>query len=86
MTTIHEIRQLIWMETPKGQAIAKFMIDSGPESDLQWVCFIHETREIWTFSNWDVRLVENVTLGRVKQKDFVEEALRRRMGDEDIDA
>ena len=84
MTTIHEIQQLIWMETPKGQGIAKFMIDSGPESDLQWVCFIHETREIWTFSNWDVRLVENVTLGRVKSrtvKDFVEET---RM--EDVDA
>jgi hypothetical protein len=29
-----------------------------------WVCFIQETREIWTFSNWDVRTTENVTLGR----------------------
>jgi hypothetical protein len=54
--------------TPKGQGIAKFLIDNGPESDLQWVCFIHATNEIWTFSNWDVRTVDNVTLGRVKKE------------------
>jgi Fe-S-cluster formation regulator IscX/YfhJ len=61
---ILEITQLIWLTTPKGQAIAKFLIDYGPEADLQWVCFIQETREIWTFSNFDVRVETNVTLGR----------------------
>jgi len=61
---IHEITQLIWLQTPKGQAIAKFLIDYGPEADLQWVCFIQETKEIWTFSNFDVRVESNVTLGR----------------------
>jgi len=61
---IHEITQLLWLTTPKGQAIAKFLIDYGPEADLQWVCFIQETREIWTFSNFDVRVESNVTLGR----------------------
>jgi hypothetical protein len=62
---IHEIKQLIWLQTPKGQAIAKFILDNGPESDLMWVCFIQDSHEIWTFSNWDVRTVDNVTLGRV---------------------
>lgn len=61
---ILEIRQLIWLHTPKGQGIAKFLIDNGPESDLQWVVFIQETREVWTFSNWDVRTEPNITLGR----------------------
>ena len=61
---ILEITQLIWLQTPKGQGIAKFLIDHGPESDLLWVCFIHETKEIWTFSNFDVRVEANVTLGR----------------------
>lgn len=32
---ILEITQLIWLTTPKGQAIAKFLIDYGPEADLQ---------------------------------------------------
>lgn len=62
---ILEITQLIWLTTPKGQAIAKFLIDYGPESDLQWVCFIQATKEVWTFSNFDVRVETNVTLGRV---------------------
>ena len=61
---IHEIQQLLWLNTPKGQAIAKFMIDRGPESDLEWVCIQHDTGEIWTWSNWDVTVPDNVTLGR----------------------
>jgi len=64
---ILEIIQLIWLQTPKGQGIAKFLINHGPESDLQWVCFIHETKEVWTFSNWEVRASDNITLGRVSK-------------------
>ena len=67
MPTIVEIAQTIWLMTPKGQATAKFLIDSGDEADLQWVCFIAEGKhkhEIWTFSNWDVRLMPNITMGR----------------------
>ena len=63
---ILEIHQLIWLQTPKGQGIAKFLIDYGPESDLYWTVFIQETGEIWTFSNEDVRASQNVTLGRDK--------------------
>lgn len=63
---ILEIQQLIWLQTPKGQGIAKFLIDYGPESDLYWVVFIHATSEIWTFSNEKVRVSENITLDRVK--------------------
>ena len=61
---ILEIQQLLWLETPKGQAVAKFLIDYGPESDLYWVCFVNEIKEIWTFANYDVRLSTNITLGR----------------------
>lgn len=61
---ILEIHQLIWLQTPKGQGIAKFLIDHGPEADLLWVCFIQDTFEVWTFSNEDVRTVANITLGR----------------------
>jgi len=63
---IHEIEQLLWLETPKGEAIAKFMIDYGPDSDLQWVCVQQDTREIWTWSNWDVKASKNITLGRIE--------------------
>lgn len=63
---IHEIKQLIWLETPKGQGVAKFLIDYGVESDLYWVVFITDTSECWTFANYDVKISNNVTLGRVK--------------------
>lgn len=72
---ILEIKQLIWLQTPKGQGIAKFLIDNGPESDLMWVCFIHDTSEIWTFSNYDVKVSDNITLGRAQKQstfDFAE--------------
>lgn len=50
--------------TPKGEGIAHFMIDYGPESDLYWTVFITATGEIWTFSNREVRASKNITLGR----------------------
>lgn len=63
---ILEIQSLIWLTTPKGEGTAKFLIDRGPESDLYWVVFITETKEIWMFANYDVRLVTNISLGREK--------------------
>ena len=63
---ILEIKNLIWLQTPKGKAIAKFLIDYGPEADLQWICF-QESGEIWTWSNWDVLVVDNTTIGRVNE-------------------
>jgi hypothetical protein len=64
---IHELNNLLWLQTPYGPATAKFLINYGPESDLQWVCIQHDgehVNEIWTWSNWDVRAVDNATLGR----------------------
>lgn len=60
---IHELRQLLWLTTPKGLATAKFLIDRGPEADLEWVC-IQQTGEVWCWRNSDIRAVDNVTLGR----------------------
>lgn len=60
---ILELRQTIWFTTPKGRGRAILVIDRGDESDLQWVCFL-DTGEVWTFSNWDLRLLDNVTMGR----------------------
>lgn len=51
--------------TPKGKAVAHFLIDYGYEQDLMWVCFQHETGECWTWTNKDVRIESNLTLGRI---------------------
>lgn len=50
--------------TPKGKAIAHFLIDNGIESDLQWVCFQDSNGECWTWKNPDVRAQKNITHGR----------------------
>ena len=61
---IHELQQALWADTPKGQALVKFLIDRGVDSDLEWVTIINETGECWTFSNEDIRFAKNYTQGR----------------------
>lgn len=50
--------------TDKGEALAHFLIDYGPESHLHWVCFLKASGEIWTLDNTRVRAQWNQTLGR----------------------
>lgn len=64
MTKIHELKQSLWADTPKGLALVKFLIDRGIESDLEWVTIINETGECWTFSNEDMLFCKNLTHGR----------------------
>jgi hypothetical protein len=61
---IHEIKQAIWLDTPKGLALAKFLVDRGIDSDNEWICIINETGEIWSFDNSDVLVCKSYTLGR----------------------
>ena len=50
--------------TPKGKALAHFLIDEGTEHDLKWVCFQDCTAECWTYPNPMVRAQKNITQGR----------------------
>lgn len=50
--------------TPKGKALAHFLIDYGMESNLIWVCFQRDTGECWCWANKDIRADENITIGR----------------------
>lgn len=49
---------------PKGKGLAHFLIDYGPESHIQWVCFLDQNGECWTFQNPDIRAQKNITQGR----------------------
>ena len=53
------------LKTPKGKAMAHFLIDYGFEHDLYWVCFQDDNGECWSWSNKQVRCQENITAGRV---------------------
>ena len=52
------------LDTPKGKALAHILIDYGVEYDLLWVCFQDETRECWTWSNKEIKIQSNISLGR----------------------
>lgn len=52
--------------TPKGRALAHFLLDYGPEHDLMWVCFQDDTGECWTWENAYIRARVNATMGRTK--------------------
>ena len=51
------------LDTPRGRAWAYVLIDRSQDHDLEWVCFIRDTGECWTYRNQEVRLVENETMG-----------------------
>lgn len=92
MTTILELRQPLWMETPKGEALAILLTDYGPESDHLWTCIQQEGEhqgELWTWHNSEVRVLPNssmlrrATLGPAKV-DTVKEVLGRVKREHDL--
>jgi len=58
-----QLQSPIPIRTPKGKAWAVAIIDYGPHWDLQWVTFVHETGECWTFRNSQIRQEKNYTHG-----------------------
>lgn len=61
---ITQLNPPIPLETPKGKALAHFVIDYGPEYDLLWICFDDATGECWTWHNHAIRAQDNVSIGR----------------------
>lgn len=62
---IIQLNPPLWFNTPKGLALCHFLIDRGPENELEFVCFQQETGECWSWTNPDIRIAKNVTLGRI---------------------
>ncbi len=52
------------LKSPKGNCLAHFLIDYSMEHDLYWTVFQDDTGECWTWNNKDVRIQNNITLGR----------------------
>lgn len=61
---IVQLNPTIPLITPKGKGFAHLLIDYSQEHDLMWVVFINESGECWTFKNSEVRIVDNLSLGR----------------------
>jgi hypothetical protein len=63
--TILQLDPPIPLKTPKGEGFAHLVIDYSQEHHLLWVVFLDETGECWAFSNSEVRMVDNPSLGRL---------------------
>ena len=63
-STVTQLNPPIPLMTPKGRAMAHFLIDYGVENDLMWVCFQDDTGECWTWENAYIRARVNATIGR----------------------
>ena len=61
MSEVIRIDPPIPLTTPKGKAMAHFLIDYGFEHHLMWVTFIEETGECWTFRNPEIRMQSNIS-------------------------
>lgn len=66
MSNITRIEPPIPVMTPKGRALAHFLLYAGLENDLMWVCFQDDTGECWTWENAYIRARVNITVGRPK--------------------
>jgi hypothetical protein len=52
------------MKTPKGDGLAHFVIDYGPETNLMWVVFMDADGACWTVPNPEIRMKANWSMGR----------------------
>lgn len=64
---ILQLNPPIPVETPKGKAMAQFLIDYGVEHHLLWVCF-QENGECWSWRNPDIRGETNLSYNRITPK------------------
>lgn len=73
---ITQLNPPLWLNTPKGYALAHFLVDYGKESDLYWVCFQQDTGEIWTWPNPKVRACKNISLERIIDDKTIQDKLK----------
>jgi hypothetical protein len=62
MIAIHEIQQVIYLNTPHGEGQAIFIIDYGPHINTIWVIANKEDGKIRHYDSNDITLTINNTL------------------------
>jgi hypothetical protein len=62
MTAIHEINQLIYVETPHGEGIALFIIDYGHQANTIWIVSLLNDGSLKHYDSNQIKLSINYTL------------------------
>lgn len=68
MIMMCQLEPPIPLETPKGRGFAHLVINPGQEHHLQWVVFLDENGECWTFHNPEIRIQNNQTMSRMIER------------------
>jgi hypothetical protein len=63
MTAIHEIQQVIYVNTPHGEGIALFIIDYGIQVNTIWVVANVKDGIIRHYDSNQISLATNYTIG-----------------------
>ena len=67
MTSIHEVQQFLWVETPHGDGQALLVIDYGPHENTVWVVALENTGQIKHYTSEQLRMCRNDTFGIRKE-------------------
>jgi len=54
------------VDTPKGRASVWLVTEYGTETEKIFTCIIKSTGEIWEYRPADIRVVNNITFGRIR--------------------
>jgi hypothetical protein len=63
MPTIHEVNQILTVETPFGEAQVLFIMDYGIHRNTIWICATFSDGNIRHFDTNQITLSSNHTLG-----------------------
>lgn len=62
MIAIHEIQQVLWVNTPHGVGQAMFLIDYGPHHNTIWVVSMKEDGSVRHYDSNHISIEKNHTL------------------------
>lgn len=68
MTAIHEVQQVLWVQTPHGDGQVLFLLDYGPHENTIWTVALEKTGEIKHYSSNQIKLCRNDTLNFNQKK------------------
>lgn len=62
MTVIHEVQQVLWVNTPHGDGIVLFLMDYGVHENTIYVVALEDSREIKHYSSKQIKICNNHTI------------------------
>ena len=69
MTVIHEVQQILWVETPHGVGQVLFIMDYGPHENTVFVVALEDTREIKHYTTPQIKICNNHTFYEHKNRE-----------------